>query len=74
MEDVIGAEALNSMTNPQVALRDHLTNENRHKLQFGRSIYQGTRQDQIYSVKEVILWCTHQSQDQEEIGKELLGC
>ncbi len=27
MEDVIGAEALNSMTNPQVALRDHLTNE-----------------------------------------------
>ena len=27
MEDVIGAEALNSMTNPQVALRVHLTNE-----------------------------------------------
>jgi len=27
MEDVIGTEALNSMTNPQVALRDHLTNE-----------------------------------------------
>lgn len=27
MEDVVGSEALNSMTNPQVAIRDQLTNE-----------------------------------------------
>jgi len=27
MEDVVGVEALNSMTNPQVAIRDQLTNE-----------------------------------------------